>query len=96
LRWHEEGRKELNYKKDGKFRHPADATQWGNINTHFPGFNDARSLRFALRTNEGRISGVGTMGKRSVTSDADAFQKAHFIVIQQLHLITPFANEHKR
>jgi hypothetical protein len=36
------------------------------------------------------------MGKRSVTPDADAFEKAHFTVIQQLHLITPFANEHKR
>jgi hypothetical protein len=36
------------------------------------------------------------MEKRSVTLDADAFQKAHFTVIQQLHLITPFANEHKR
>jgi hypothetical protein len=31
LHWHAEGRKELNYKKDGKFRHPADAAQWGNI-----------------------------------------------------------------
>jgi hypothetical protein len=30
--WHDEGRKEL--KKDGKFRHPADAAQWGNINNH--------------------------------------------------------------
>jgi hypothetical protein len=36
------------------------------------------------------------MGKRSITPDADAFQKAHFTVIQQLHLIIPFANEHKR
>jgi hypothetical protein len=45
--------------------------------------------------HEGRLSGVGTMGKRSVTLDADAFQKAHLIVIQQLHLITQFANEHK-
>jgi hypothetical protein len=45
--------------------------------------------------HEGRLSSVGTMGKRSVTPDADAFQKAHFTVIQQLHLITPFANEHK-
>jgi hypothetical protein len=35
------------------------------------------------------------MGKGSVTPDADAFEKAHFTVIQQLHLITPFANEHK-
>jgi hypothetical protein len=46
--------------------------------------------------HEGRLSGAGTMGKRSVTSDADAFEKAHFTVIQQLQLITPFANDHKR
>jgi hypothetical protein len=45
---------------------------------------------------EGRLSGVGTLGKKSVTPEPDAFQKAHFTVIQQLHLITPFANEHKR
>jgi hypothetical protein len=25
LHWHDEGRKELNYKRDGKFRHPTDA-----------------------------------------------------------------------
>jgi hypothetical protein len=48
-----------------------------------------------LARHEGRLSGVGTVGKRSVTPDADAFQKAHFTVTQQLHLITPFANEHK-
>jgi hypothetical protein len=49
LHWHDEGRKEL--KKDGKFRHPADAAQWGNINNHFPWFNeDARSIRFAIST----------------------------------------------
>jgi hypothetical protein len=46
--------------------------------------------------HEDRLSGVGTMGKRSVTPDADDYQKAYFTVIQQLHLITPFANEHKR
>jgi hypothetical protein len=45
--------------------------------------------------HEGRLSGVGTMGKRSVTPDADAFEKAYFTMIQQLHLITLFANEHK-
>jgi hypothetical protein len=49
-----------------------------------------------LSRHEGRLSGVGTMGKRSVNPDAYAFQKAHFTVIQQLHLITLFANEHKR
>jgi hypothetical protein len=46
--------------------------------------------------HEGRLSSVGTFGKRLVTLDEDAFQKAHFTMIQQLHLITPFANEHKR
>jgi hypothetical protein len=46
--------------------------------------------------HEGRLSGVWTMGKRSVTPDADAFQKAHFTVIKRLLLITPFANENKR
>jgi hypothetical protein len=46
--------------------------------------------------NEGSLSGVGTMGKRSFTPDANAFQTAHLIVIQQLHLITPFANEQKQ
>jgi hypothetical protein len=46
--------------------------------------------------HEGKLSGVGTLGKKSVTPKPDAFQKAHFTVIQQLHLITPFANENKR
>jgi hypothetical protein len=45
--------------------------------------------------HEGRLSGVGTMGKRSVTPDADAFENGHFTMIQQLHLITLFVNEHK-
>jgi hypothetical protein len=34
-------------KKDGKFRHPADAAQWGNINNHFLWFDeDVRSIQF--------------------------------------------------
>jgi hypothetical protein len=32
--------------------------------------------------HEGRLSGVGTMWKRLVTPDADAFEKAHITVIQ--------------
>jgi hypothetical protein len=38
--------------------------------------------------HEGRLSGVGTMAKRSVTPDVDAFEKAQFTMIQQLHLTT--------
>jgi hypothetical protein len=39
---------------------------------------------------------LGPWGKRSVTLYVDAFQKAHFTMIQHLHLITSFANEHKQ
>jgi Zn ribbon nucleic-acid-binding protein len=60
LRWHEKGPKEL--KKDGKFGHPADAPQWGNINNHFPWFDDARSIRFAMSTD-----GVNPFGNQSST-----------------------------
>jgi hypothetical protein len=60
------------------------------------GYMDPQNLIGLPRSrHEGRLSGVGTMGKRSITPDADAFQKAHFTMIQQLHLITPFGNEHK-
>jgi hypothetical protein len=46
--------------------------------------------------NEGRLSGVGTLEKKSVTPELDAFQTDHFTVIQKLHLITPFLKEHKQ
>jgi hypothetical protein len=46
--------------------------------------------------HECRLSCVATMRKKSVTPEQDAFHKTHFTVIQQLHLITLFANEHKR
>ncbi|KAL6646663.1 hypothetical protein ACP70R_015740 [Stipagrostis hirtigluma subsp. patula] len=41
LRWHKEGRK-----NDGMLRHPADGSQWRNIDKEFEGFSaDARNLR---------------------------------------------------
>jgi hypothetical protein len=61
LCWHDECRKEL--KKDGKFRHPADVAQWGNINDHLSLFyEDARSIRFAMS-----IDGVNPFGNQSST-----------------------------
>jgi hypothetical protein len=59
LRWHDKGRKEL--KKDGKFRHPTDASQLGNINNHFPWFDkDVSSIQFAMS-----IDGVNPFGNQS-------------------------------
>jgi hypothetical protein len=61
LCWHDEGRKEL--KKYGKFRYPADAAQWGNINNHFPWFDEyARSIQFAMSTD-----GVNPFSNQSST-----------------------------
>jgi hypothetical protein len=62
LHFHDEGQKEFNYKNDGKFRNPIDAAQWGNINTHFPWFDDAWSIRFAMSTN-----GVNPFSNQSST-----------------------------
>ena len=43
LCWHKEGRNKL---ADGKIRHPVDAAQWGNIDSHFQWFAvDCRNLR---------------------------------------------------
>jgi hypothetical protein len=78
LHWHDEGQKELNYKKDGKFRHPADAAQWGNINTHFPWFDDARSIRFAMSAN-----GVNPFGNQSSTHST-------WPVVLSLYNLTPW------
>jgi hypothetical protein len=61
LCWNDEGRKEL--KKDGKFRHSADAAQGGNINNHFSWIDKAvRCIRFAMSTN-----GVNPVSNQSST-----------------------------
>jgi hypothetical protein len=62
LHWHDEGRKELNYKKYSKFRHPTGAAHWGNIHTHFRWFDDTRSIQFAMSTD-----GVNPFGNQSST-----------------------------
>jgi len=47
MRWHAEERK-----KDELMRHPADASQWRNINREFPDFDaDVRNIRFGLSTD---------------------------------------------
>ena len=44
MRWHKEDRKE-----DHMIRHPADGSQWRNLNREYPQFdNDPRNIRFAL------------------------------------------------
>jgi hypothetical protein len=49
-------------RKIGSLGTLADAAQWGNINTHFPLFDDARSIRFAMSTD-----GVNPFSNQSST-----------------------------
>ena len=52
-----------NEKGDGKLRHPADAAQWGNIDSHYHWFaHDCRNIRFAMSTD-----GVKPFGNQSST-----------------------------
>jgi hypothetical protein len=47
LRWHKD-----KHKDDGMIRHPADSTQWRNIDSRNPSFaNDPRNIRVALSTD---------------------------------------------
>lgn len=47
MRWHKEERKQ-----DGMLRHPADGSQWRNIDRAFPEFDaDARNVRLGLSTD---------------------------------------------
>lgn len=56
LRWHKEDRKE-----DEMLRHPADGSQWRNIDSEFKEFAaDARNLRFGLS-----IDGLNPFGEQS-------------------------------
>ena len=56
--------------------------------------NQLGSLNHGMR---GRLSGKGTLGKKShVCTDDDSFKKAHYAVLQQLSLVDPYIEEHKK
>ncbi|WVZ84511.1 hypothetical protein U9M48_031540, partial [Paspalum notatum var. saurae] len=58
LRWHAEQRK-----KDGKLRHPADASQWREIDSMYEMFGkEPRNIRFALSTD-----GMNPFGNMTTT-----------------------------
>ena len=48
MHWHKEGQK----KEPNKLRHPVDAAQWGNIDSHYGWFaDDCRNIRFTMSTD---------------------------------------------
>jgi hypothetical protein len=48
----------------------------------------------ACSQHEGRLAGVGSLGKKSITLDRKAFNQAHFVVLQHTNVLAPYVDEH--
>jgi hypothetical protein len=44
--------------------------------------------------HEGRLVGVGSLGKKLITLDQKAFNQAHFVVLQHTNVVAPYVDEH--
>jgi hypothetical protein len=45
--------------------------------------------------DEGRLTGKGTIGKKTITSDPHLFRCAHFHVLQHISIVSKYLDEHK-
>jgi hypothetical protein len=45
--------------------------------------------------HEGRLTGNGTIGKKTITLDTHLFHCAHFHVLQQMSIVSEYLDEHK-
>ena len=48
-----------------------------------------------LSRHEGRLDGIGTIGRKSITPDLDTYAQAHFMVLQHMTQVSPYIDEHK-
>jgi hypothetical protein len=57
---------------------------------------DLKSIGVPESRDEGRLSGKGTLGKKSMyCMDGISFTQAHYIVLQSSTLVAPYITEHK-
>jgi hypothetical protein len=45
--------------------------------------------------HEGRLAGIGTLGKKTLNPDPDDYRRAHFLVLAHTTEVTPYIEEHK-
>ena len=45
--------------------------------------------------HEGRLAGMGILGEKTLNPDVDAFQQAHFLVLQHTTEVSLYIDEHK-
>ena len=60
--------------------------------TYYLGINQ---IGVPMSRHEGRLHGRGTIGERSVHVEVDASWQAHFAVLRQASLVSPYIKEHK-
>ncbi|XP_066161902.1 uncharacterized protein, partial [Oryza sativa Japonica Group] len=78
LRWHAEERQQ-----DGMLRHPADGSQWRNIDRKFKEFEkDARNIRFGLSTDG--MNPFGEMSPKQPGNDIDVYLRPLVEDLKQL------------
>ena len=60
--------------------------------TYYLGLN---RIGVPVSRHEGRLHGRGTTGVRSERVEVDAFWQAHFAVLRQASVVSPYVEEHK-
>ncbi|GJR32411.1 hypothetical protein Tco_1108643 [Tanacetum coccineum] len=56
--------------------------------------DDVADIGLLQPRHQGRLDGVGTIGRKDVTPTNDDFEQAHFIVLQNMTCIKPYIHEH--
>ena len=46
--------------------------------------------------HEGRLDGVGTLGKKSMNSERKTYDQAHFLVLEHMEVVEPYVLKHKQ
>ena len=45
--------------------------------------------------HEGRLEGIGTIGRKAITPNMDVYAQAHFTVLQHMTEVSPYIDQHK-
>nr|GFC60535.1 hypothetical protein [Tanacetum cinerariifolium] len=56
--------------------------------------DDVADIGHSQPRHQGRLDGVGTIGRKDVTPTNDDFEQVHFIVLQNMTCIEPYIHEH--
>ena len=46
--------------------------------------------------HEGRLDGVGTLGKKSMNLERKTYDQTHFLVLEHMELVEPYVLKHKQ